>query len=111
MKSVSECHGARTGVTPFLALPLALAVFAGACAPAVTTTPTPGSTAPAVGSDHRAPHAPMPDPRVGLRAGLTDAEEAIWNMRLVSQTPPARDFIGVTNSDLAFTGDYAIQGN
>jgi len=54
---------------------------------------------------------PSPDPRVGLGAGLFDADEAIWNLRLVSTTPPPQDFIGVTNSDLAFTGDYAIQGN
>ena len=51
------------------------------------------------------------DPRVGLGAGLFDAEEAVWNLRALSQTPPAKDFVGVTNSDLAFTGDYAIQGN
>jgi hypothetical protein len=55
--------------------------------------------------------APSPDPRVGLSAGLMDAGEAIWNMRRVSFTPPPEDFIGVTNSDLAFTGNYAIQGN
>ena len=54
---------------------------------------------------------PSPDPRVGLGAGLFDAEEAVWNMRVVSRTPPADDFVGVTNSDLAFRGDYAIQGN
>lgn len=54
---------------------------------------------------------PSPDPRVGLRAGLFDAEEAIWNLTMVSQTPPPEDFIGVTNSDLAFKGNYAIQGN
>lgn len=51
------------------------------------------------------------DPRVGLRAGLFDAGQALWNMRLVSTTPPAPQFVGVTNSDLAFTGPYAIQGN
>ena len=55
--------------------------------------------------------APNPDPRVGLRAGVTDAGEAIWNMRLVSATPAQEPFAGVTNSDLAFTGNYAIQGN
>jgi hypothetical protein len=54
---------------------------------------------------------PSPDPRVGLRAGLFDAEQTLWNMRLVSTTPPPREFLGVTNSDLAFTGNYAIQGN
>ncbi len=51
------------------------------------------------------------DPRVGLGAGLLDAEEAIWNLRLVSATPPPAAFVGVSNSDLAFTGKYAIQGN
>ena len=55
--------------------------------------------------------APSPDPRVGLGAGLFDAEEAIWNMNLLSSTPPSESFIGVTNSDLAFTGNYVIQGN
>ena len=55
--------------------------------------------------------APSPDPRVGLGAGLFDAEEAIWNMNMLSSTPPPENFLGVTNSDLAFTGDYAIQGN
>ena len=55
--------------------------------------------------------APNPDPRVGLRAGLMDAAEASWNLRVVSKTPPSEKFAGVTNSDLAFTGNYAIQGN
>jgi hypothetical protein len=54
---------------------------------------------------------PDPDPRVGLAPGLFDAEEAIWNMRMVSTTRPPPDFVGVTNSDLAFKGNYAIQGN
>ena len=54
---------------------------------------------------------PVPDPRVGLAPGLFDAEEAIWNLRLVSTTPPEAPFVGSTNSDLAFTGNYAIQGN
>lgn len=54
---------------------------------------------------------PSPDPRVGLGAGLFDAEEAIWNLKLLSTTPPPQDFLGVTNSDLAFMGNYAIQGN
>jgi hypothetical protein len=54
---------------------------------------------------------PSPDPRIGLKAGLFDAGEAVWNMRIVSKTPPPREFAGVTNSDLAFTRNYAIQGN
>ncbi len=55
--------------------------------------------------------APNPDPRVGLRAGLWDAGQTAWNLRLVSTTPPPEGFIGVTNSDLAFLGNYVIQGN
>src|SRR2546421_1716920 len=55
--------------------------------------------------------APNPDPRVGLRAGLMNAAEASWNLRVVSKTPPPDQFAGITNSDLAFTGQYAIQGN
>jgi hypothetical protein len=54
---------------------------------------------------------PAPDPRVGLAPGLFDAEEAIWNLRMISTTPPEAPFVGRTNSDLAFTGNYAIQGN
>jgi LVIVD repeat-containing protein len=30
---------------------------------------------------------------------------------MVSTTPPTGKFLGVTNSDLAFTGKYAVQGN
>ena len=56
-------------------------------------------------------NAPTPDPRVGLAAGMFDAGEAIWNLRMLSTTPPEEPFVGSTNSDLAFTGNYAIQGN
>jgi hypothetical protein len=63
--------------------------------------------------------APSPDPRVGLKAGWFDAGQAIWNLTLVSSTPPSAQFIdradpGATrlvNSDLAFLGPYVIQGN
>lgn len=54
---------------------------------------------------------PAPDPRVGLAPGYWDAAQAAWNMRLVSNTPPSEKFVGVTNSDLAFTGKYTVQGN
>jgi hypothetical protein len=48
-----------------------------------------------------------------------NAAEAAWNMRLVSNTPPSPDFVNRTepgdfrliNSDLAFRGNYVIQGN
>ncbi len=56
-------------------------------------------------------NAPNPDPRVGLKPGLFDAGEAIWNLRLVSATQPPERFARSTNSDLAFSGKYAIQGN
>jgi hypothetical protein len=55
--------------------------------------------------------APSPDPRVGLKAGVFDAGVASWNMRLVSTTPPSERFAGVTNSDLAFSGNLVYQGN
>ena len=62
--------------------------------------------------------APTPDPRVGLHGGTRDAMgnvspagEAAWNMRLLSNTRPPAPFLGQTNSDLAFTGKYVIQGN
>jgi hypothetical protein len=51
------------------------------------------------------------DPRVGLRAGRFDAAEAAWNLRVLSRSQPAAEFAGATSSDLAFTGNYAIQGN
>ncbi|CAN5825202.1 hypothetical protein BH23GEM8_BH23GEM8_02460 [soil metagenome] len=90
----------------FVALSLAVGLSAlAACAPAATMPA--GSMSPASMSTQP----PSPDPRVGLRAGLMDAGEAFWNMRMVSQTPPPAAFQGQTNSDLAFTGNYAIQGN
>jgi hypothetical protein len=82
----------------------AAVLFAGACAPAATGSGSTGGRFDAAGP-------PSPDLRIGLRAGLLNAEEAVWNMRVVSTTPPPPEFVGVTNSDLAFTGDYAIQGN
>jgi len=62
-------------------------------------------------SDNMSTTPPSPDPRIGLRAGLMDAQEATWNLRVVSKTPPSPQFVGHTNSDLAFTGHYAIQGS
>ena len=55
--------------------------------------------------------APSPDPRIGLRAGLHDAAEAVWNMRVLSRTPSPDPFKRSTNSDLAFLGNHVIQGN
>src|SRR5437764_6609052 len=55
--------------------------------------------------------APTPDPRVGLRAGLKDAGQASWNLKLITNVPPSEKFVGSTNSDLAFYKNYVIQGN
>jgi hypothetical protein len=54
---------------------------------------------------------PTPDPRIGLKAGEFDAAEAVWNLRVVSETKPSEKFVGGINSDLAFTGNYVIQGS
>ena len=63
--------------------------------------------------------APSPDPRVGLRPGWFDAGEAIWNLGIVSKTPPSAPFLNrstpgddrLKNSDLAFLGNLVFQGN
>ncbi len=54
---------------------------------------------------------PRMDSRVGLKAGLMDAEEAVENLKVVAKAVSPEGFLGVTNSDLAFTGNYVIQGN
>jgi hypothetical protein len=61
---------------------------------------------------------PLRDARVGLRAGWWDAAQAAWNMRLVATSRPPAEFIPAEpgdfdymNSDVAFKGNYLIQGN
>ncbi len=88
------------------AIALGLVALTAACSSGAARV----ETAPAAAARMSAT-APSPDPRVGLKAGLFDAGEAIWNLRLVSTTPPPEAFLGAMNSDLAFTGNYAIQGN
>lgn len=82
-------------------------------------------TTPAPSQGSMSMSAPSPDPRVGLRPGTmvawtkdpskqvigTPAAEASWNMRLISNTPNSDQFVGATNSDLAFKGNLAIQGS
>jgi hypothetical protein len=56
--------------------------------------------------------APTPDPRIGLKAGKTDAAQAIGNLKMLSNAPsPSGGFEANMNSDLAFIGNYAVQGN
>ena len=89
---------------PFAAprLPLSFAfglLSAVACAHSTSTLPAASATP------------PSPDPRIGLRAGVRNAGEAIWNLRVLSSTPTSRQLLGSDNTDLSFTGHYAIQGN
>jgi len=56
------------------------------------------------------PHTtPEQDPRVGLSAGLTNAGTAAKGMQHLANRPLAPG--ANTNSDIAFEGDYAFQGN
>jgi hypothetical protein len=88
----------RLRAVPFA---LALSLFAAACASSPTTVPAPQ---PGVAR-------PGADPRIGLRPGMHDAGEAISNLRILSKVQPPAEFVGSMNSDIAFTGNYAIQGN
>jgi len=102
-------------------LPLLALLAAAAC---TNSSMSSGGSAPAPASS-MSMSAPSPDPRVGLRAGTMQlvpgdslrqtvkdrAAEVGWNMKLVSNSPATSKFLGVTNSDLAFQGKYAIQGN
>jgi hypothetical protein len=80
-------------------------VSVAACAPSSSMNSAPSP------SGDMSTTAPNPDPRVGLRAGKMNAAEATWNLRVVSETPPSPNFVDKVNSDLAFTGPYAIQGS
>jgi hypothetical protein len=98
-------HIRRVSWQPTIAPVIATLAMVAACAQSTTTTtsrPTPVATSAA---------APSPDPRLNLKPGLMDAGEAVWNLRVLSKTPPSQKFLGGINSDLAFTGNYAIQGS
>jgi hypothetical protein len=90
-----------------LALALSLPIVSSAAARAAGAQAT-GATA-----------AASTDPRVGLGAGWMDAKEAIRNLELVAHRARPEGFVnpanmgdfGVANSDLAFSGPYAFQGN
>ncbi len=76
-------------------LALSAAAALAACAPAKpVTAPTPAR-----------------DPRNTLKAGLFDAGEFTSNLKVVAKVASPKGFLGETNSDLAFTGNYVIQGN
>ncbi|MCH8557619.1 MAG: hypothetical protein LAT84_07355, partial [Balneolia bacterium] len=96
-----------TKLTPGI-IAIALMMFAFACASADRSTETAAEPTLQPISEIEAPY---PDPRVGLAPGLFDAEEAIWNMRMLTTVPSPEDFVGAFNTDLAFKDNYAIQGN
>ena len=88
---------ARPSRTPFWSLSIAAGLLSLA---ACSSTPKVSQSA-----------TPSVDPRVGLKGGVNDAGKAAWNLKVVSETRPPEKFVGSTNSDLAFLGNYAIQGN
>ena len=104
-------------VKRFLAAAGATAVAACASSTGTNTIPTSGPDAPV--APMLTIRAPQPDPRVGLAPGFKNAGEAIWNMRLISTTPPTEKFTSPTGpgdqrfwqSDLAFDRNYVAQGN
>jgi hypothetical protein len=101
---IPEFPARRTDVRRTAALSLAFSILTLA---GCSKSPSTGAPAPSNASMK----APSPDPRVGLKAGLTDAGTAAWNMKLVSNTPQPEGFKGITNSDLAFSGKYVFQGS
>ena len=94
-----------------LAGAIAAGSFAGCAYQSTQTGMATAPAAPAAAPTGLQVDPPTPDPRVGLAPGMFDAGEAIWNLDLVSTTTPPDPFVGQTNSDLAFSGPYAIQGN
>lgn len=109
---VFTCRVRRTKVRSSVNPLLSLSIVAGLVSLAACggTTPSSYSSSPSPAGSMSA-EAPNPDPRVGLGAGLMDAEEAAWNLNVLSESQPSEEFAGITNSDLAFTGKYAIQGS
>ena len=106
-------HGAvrtRVRIATHLGLAAGLVALASCATPSAMSDGM-ASIAPSMAPRPLTVTPPSPDPRVGLRAGLFNAAEAVWNLRVVSKTPPPERFVGKTNSDLAFKDNYAIQGN
>ncbi|WP_420442576.1 LVIVD repeat-containing protein [Candidatus Palauibacter sp.] len=109
----NERHDTRftARLATLLAGAIAAGSFAGCAYQSTQTGMATAPAAPAAAPTGLQVDPPTPDPRVGLAPGMFDAGEAIWNLDLVSTTPPPDPFVGQTNSDLAFSGPYAIQGN
>ncbi len=115
----------RSSAALVLATVAGISLYASACATSSSSSGgAAGAPAPVLNVT-MSPTPPSPDPRVGLRAGTvaklpadttrrmiaTPAAEAEWNMHLVKNVAVTGPFIGVTHSDLAFRGNYVVQGN
>jgi hypothetical protein len=90
----------RSLLRRFIFLPVLAAAACAGSTPPPAATPPPPATPPA-----------STDPRVGLKPGLMDAGEAVGHLKILAKAVSPDGFRGITNSDLAFTGNYAIQGN
>lgn len=118
-------HPAHRGWTRHLSGALTVAVAAItllSCAPSavpVGLSPTASSAVAPVALPPIPTAALTNDPRVGLKAGLTDAGEAAHNLVLVGHHAKPPQFEGdggargltFANSDLAFRGNLVFQGN
>jgi LVIVD repeat len=115
--SQPQTRARRLAAAPVVAVLAVAGLWAGACASSTqSASQVDPATAGAVAAEYQAAlqgstRPPSPDPRIGLKAGLLDPGVAAWNLRLVANRISPEGFVGVTNSDLAFTGDYVIQGN
>ncbi len=108
-----------------LSAALVIAALAGAACASSTSSSSTTVGAGAMVASAMSTTPPTPDPRVGLRPGrmapwpkdttrryiVEPAAEAIWNLKLLSNSKTPEPLTGATNSDLAFIGKYAIQGN
>ena len=91
-----------------------LMLLAGVAACSRSTSVTQNTPAPApapAAVPAPAPSATAADSRVGLKPGKTDAGQAEWNAKVLATVPSDAGFALTNNSDLAFTGKYAVQGN
>ena len=116
----------RSGAALLTAALAGVTLYASACASSGSTSGGAPAAAPSSGARiTMSPNVPSPDPRIGLKAGtvqryakdttkrqlVTPAAETEWNMHLVKNVEPKGPFVGVTHSDLAFRGNYIVQGN
>src|SRR5256714_383897 len=90
---MESVHRLSRTLTGSLSAGVALLIAAG-CA---TSTGSARSSSGIPSISDMSPGEPMPDPRVGLRAGTDNAGTAVWNLRVLSQTPPSEKFKGVTS--------------